>query len=268
MKMRYAMLFALCSFGASLHATQSINRTEDQEKSNLYYCPEKVVCTKFNDPGTCSYKTSEPRYWGELKYNGLVLQNTYKLDAVIASFHSPNVEPVSCVYAVDGNKHYQISLSAKVESNLSVFYKKPTNWVFANSENAYQGLCVSADKGAKACPLKEEAALIFYNANMGNGVTASIDKNYISSVSTSQYGKVNYESALNYCQGVRECRIGFDSSQVIYYVGQGFSYGEVTVDMYNNMKILKISAITPLADISQIGAYNAVEIGYSYQGKR
>ena len=180
------------------------------------------------------------------------------MDSVVALFHSSNVEPVSCIYTVDGYKNYQLSLSSKKESNLEINYSKPTNWIFSNPDNPSQGSCTPADKKSQSCPLKEQSALTFYNINIGGGVRVSIYGNIISSALSSQYGKVNYDTALNYCKGTKECRIDIEDSQGVFY-------GDVIVDMYNNMKILTVRSLTPLANISQIGGYNVIEVGYSYQ---
>ncbi len=255
MKKRYVLIALVINLGSNIYAAQPDDQLIDKGNQSRFYCPETVACTKFNDPKSCMYKAEYPEQWGDLKYNEFILANTYKLDSVIASFHSPQVEPVTCVYRVNGYKNYELSISAKKESNLEIYYSKPSKWVFSESDKSYQGVCSGAEWGAHGCPLKVQPALILYNVNIGSGVKTSINNNVIGTLLTSQYGKVNYDTALNYCKGTRECRINIESSQGVFY-------GDVTADMYNNMKIMRVSSITPLADVTQMSSYNAVEVSF------
>lgn len=258
MKVKKYYIFSVMSLiSLSSYAAHPTNLVADPVDQKMFYCPETVTCTKFNDPSSCTYKTDNLQIWGELKYNEFILNNTYKLDSVSAPYHSSEVEPVSCTYTVDGYNNYQLFLSSKKEANLEVYYGNPSNWKFTSSDNPYQANCTTLSRESNSCPLKEQSAVIFYNVNIGSGVIASINNTVISNAQTSQYKKVNYETALNYCRGVRECRINFESSDRVFY-------GDVTVDMYNGMKILKVSSITPLARIDQIGIYNAVEVKASF----
>jgi len=253
-KNKLSIVVAMSLIFSSSYALGSIKSSIDE---GIYYCPATVSCTEAANPSSCSFSTLNPELWDRtIKFNKFIYSATYSLDSVSATFHSPEVEAVSCKYRVPGNNSDPIYISSKKESNLEIAYNKPTNWNFLDPEKPYVGECATVNGNPESCPLKEQPALIFYNANIGSVVTASINNHDISSSVSSQYKKVNFDAAINYCGGSKECRIDFRSNE-------GMFYGGVTVDMDNQMKIISINSINPsYVNLSQSGAYNAVEIGF------
>ena len=255
-KIYTSVIIAMVTFNSIAYAAQSFNKVNDNIETKKYFCPESITCTKSGDAKSCSYNVENPEYWNNTIIYQVIDVDTYKLISVTASFHSPNVDPVVCHFKGKAQYNSSMQLYSKKESTLEIFYSDPTNWTFPNSATPYSGTCSAINSNAQLCPLKEQPALVFYNANMGGGVSVSINNTEVSRALSNQYGKVNYDTALHYCKGGKECRIDFASTQ-------GMFYGDVTVDVENNMKIVRVNTINPsYVSIGQMGGYNAVQVNF------
>ncbi len=258
MKKTYvSVIITVVTFSSIAYATPTSNLLINDNDIKKYYCPGSITCTKAGDPNSCSFTVENPEYWDNTIKFQSVQAGVYPLMSVTGTFHSPSVASPSCQYNGPGgygnNPNYYLYFNGKMESNLEIYYNTPTNWTLTNG---YKGSCRIINNDPQSCPLKEQPALVFYNENMGGGITVLINNTEVSRELTNGYGKVNYDTALHYCKGGKECRIDFSSTQGMYY-------GDVTVDMENSMKITKINSINPsYVSIRQNGGYNAVEVRY------
>ena len=104
-----------------------------------------------------------------------------------------------------------------------------------------------------------KAAIVVHNKDLMYGFEgfamngAAISPN----ISFNSYYSILMESVMTICAGTKECHIALKSADGVT------TYGDVVVDMDNNMKILRVTPTNPTAySVVQVGTNN-VEVSYN-----
>lgn len=222
------------------------------EGANVLTCPQTIEC----DGLICTPSASNmDGYFSQAEYIDLlasISEKNQKKNYTItrefltaqSSFHS-NTGFSRCIYR--GGSY--ISLPVKREMGIEADLIAPTRWGINGDGNAE---CASLDPAL--CPFKVKSALVIHNANITNGIVASINGNTIGNVNVTGYTDIIFEDALAGCSNVKLCSIDITNNKNI-------KFGSVIVDMDANMNIVRIEQSRPeLVQLKQVN--KMVDISY------
>lgn len=258
--MRHAIIsifVTLLSFNA---LAQSKNTAPDN--SELFYCPEKVTCTRDGDINSCTHEQQPSKYWTFSKYQhpDYVFAGEYELTNIQTSFHSNHAVHgwrTSCNYENSEVNTRYIQVGTVPYAGLEAYYDENTNWTIYPTGGA------SCDSQPSAtCPLKKASALIVLNTtekklgiNHKKPFLSPIVEIWPGSLDEPRVGGISYDQidTIYHCNESNLCNLALSV--------EGDFIAEVIVDLDNKLKIHSYKALNPsLYTLSQIDNFNAIEV--------
>jgi hypothetical protein len=220
-------------------------------------CPAVVVCDGKNCTPQANNCNTTNDTW-DFKALSATAAGQYTFENAIAPFHSSTNLTVECHYK-NVTTNADIVLKSLPTANLEAFYEKTQSWQWDAS--AQLAKCADANLLGKPdlCPLKAKSALVIYNRDImyGVNIVSNISNANLSQVGINAYTSILIEDLISTCGSVKECHLGLKSPK-------GDEFGEVVVDMQNNMKIISITPANPnIYRLSQVGGNNVVEVGFN-----